>query len=218
MELFVSKIVSLKRALGFKKLLAILFTAFATLTFFAKFNPYFSFDLLISQNIQYFRNPLLDFFMETISMLGNKSVALVSLVFISSLVYLLKKRKEAIFIFISDFGIYAAGEFIKFIVARPRPDPNLVIQMVTQTKPDSFPSGHVLHFMGFYGFLLFLIIIKFQKSTTQKILAWFLTLLIVLIGISRIYLGAHWFSDVLGSYLLGTFWLLLMTHIYYKIS
>lgn len=217
MELFISKALYLKRFLGFKKLLTLLIIFFCILTFFAKIYPYFSFDLAITKYIQQFKSPNLDLLMMGISTLGNNTVAFFMIIIAGGYFYTLNKRKESFMIFTSGFGIYALGIFFKTFVARPRPDSNLIIQMVREVKPDSFPSGHVLQFIGLYGFLIFLIYTKFRKNLLQKILVGLFSVMILAIGVSRIYLGAHWFSDVLGSYLLGSIWLLIMVYLYHKL-
>ncbi len=76
-----------------------------------------------------------------------------------------------------------------------------------------------MFFIGLYGFLLFVIHSRFKKSDWKRaVLMVFFSLLIFLIGVSRIYLGAHWFSDVLGAYLLGFSWLLVIIWLDHKFS
>lgn len=217
MDFLISKTVHLKRFLGFRKWLILLIIIFGVLTFFAKIYPYFFFDLAITKYIQQYKSPNLDLLMVAISYMGNNIIAFIMIILLGAYFYIINKRKESLMIFISAFGIYAVGMFLKLLIARPRPDPHLIFQMVVQTTTDSFPSGHVLHFVALYGFLIFLIGTLFKKSIHQQLLMFFLFLLILSIGVSRIYLGAHWFSDVLGSYLFGLVWLFLMAHIYHKL-
>ena len=117
-------------------------------------------------------------------------------------------------IIISSFGITIFGMGLKELVGRPRPDPHIITQIGTYLSLDSFPSGHVLYAMGLYGFLLFLVFSQFKKTILRYILLLLIILILILMGVSRIYLGAHWFSDVLGSYLMGLLWLLLMVYLY----
>ena len=91
---------------------------------------------------------------------------------------------------------------VKGIIRRPRPTVDLV-HVLNVLNSYSFPSGHVMFYVGFFGFLWFLIYTLLKRSVLRTILLIFFGALIVLIGISRIYLGQHWASDVLGAYLLG---------------
>lgn len=117
---------------------------------------------------------------------------------------------------ISSVGASSLGVLFKTIVARPRPDSLLIHQLGLFVNPDSFPSGHVLFFMGLYGFLFVFIFTQFKKSLFRGVLLATLLLLLISIGFSRIYVGAHWFSDVLGSYLIGFVWLYFITYLYNK--
>ncbi|MGZ3611405.1 MAG: phosphatase PAP2 family protein, partial [Ktedonobacteraceae bacterium] len=92
---------------------------------------------------------------------------------------------------------------IKLIVARPRPSSSLV-DVIQHAGGNSFPSGHVMAYMAFWGLLFSFGIMLFKGNhwwrTTLLIIS---GLFVVLVGPSRIYLGDHWASDVLGAYLIG---------------
>ena len=105
--------------------------------------------------------------------------------------------------------IFIKNNLFKVIIARPRPDIN---RLVDETGY-SFPSGHAITSMVFYGYLIYLIY-KYVDNRKIKIpLMIFLILLIPIIGLSRIYLGVHYTSDVLGGFLLGTVYLILFINI-----
>lgn len=156
--------------------------------------------------------------MRLISALGDNGLATLTIVTAALLLIKFQKRTEALVLFISVLGAKLISESIKFVVSRPRPDSSLVQKMVNAGNFDSFPSGHVLFFMGFYGFLLFLIFSKMRKGLRKMLLVFFLMLLIAASGLSRIYLGAHWFSDVAGGYIAGTIWLVLMAKLYFQLK
>jgi undecaprenyl-diphosphatase len=86
-----------------------------------------------------------------------------------------------------------------------------VFRHVTET---SFPSGHVVTYTAFFGFLWFMAYTVLKHSWQRTALLFLLGGLVVLVGPSRIYLGEHWFSDVIGAYLLGSLWLSLSIYLY----
>ena len=97
----------------------------------------------------------------------------------------------------------ATGYFFKYFIGRDRP---LGAELYESSY--SFPSGHALTSLFFYGFISF-IIFRFSKLSGNKkyaIIFCFMSL-ILLIGASRLYLGVHYISDVVGGYLIGWFWL-----------
>ena len=155
--------------------------------------------------------------MKGITSLGDEIEAFTILAVFIFAFAMFKKSKEAIILSLSTIGVIILSVVLKTLVARPRPDPTLVLQIGEYGKSDSFPSGHVLYAIGLYGFLLFLVFTKLKKGFLRNLLIFALVALLILMGISRIYLGAHWFSDTLGSYLIGSVWLFLMVWIYKRL-
>ena len=102
---------------------------------------------------------------------------------------------------------------VKDLIQRPRPASTLVHVLAPLTDY-SFPSGHVMFYTGFFGFIVFLAFTLLQPSLKRTLLIAFFSLLVLLVGISRIYAGEHWASDVLGAYLLGSLTLLAMLQLY----
>jgi membrane-associated phospholipid phosphatase len=202
-----------RRQSYFRWFLAALLIAFLILTTLAKTIPYFSFDLVITRTIQSFRPVWFELFMKAVSSMGEVGPQL-AIPFLTALaMWFFKLKKEALVLTMSTYGAIAISETVKIIVARPRPDGTLIIQVGHFVRHDSFPSGHVLFYMGFFGFLLYLSYSRLKKTWLQRFLVVFFSGLLILVGISRIYLGAHWFSDTLGSYLIGTAWLLLIVQL-----
>ena len=120
---------------------------------------------------------------------------------------IIKNKKIGLAIF-SNLGLSALLNFIlKNIIQRPRPTEFRIID----EKGYSFPSGHSMVSMAFYGFIIYLI----YKNIKNKYLKWIsislLSLLIFLIGISRIYLGVHYTSDVLAGFLISIAYLTIIT-------
>ena len=187
---------------------------FVLLAFFANGHPHFSFDLSITQKIQSFRPFWFDTLMRFLSFIGMSTVDILSVFIFSLFLLILNKKREAQFLFITSYGLNLLGIAFKAIVARPRPDPTLIFQLENFTKPTSFPSGHVLYAIGFYGFLFFLTLRLVKIKPLQYFLLFTCASIVLLMGLSRVYVGAHWFTDITGSYLLGFPWLFMMIKFY----
>lgn len=185
------------------------------LAILAKQNPYFPLDLKITLFIQKINFFWFDLIMKLISWLGNPLQGSIIAVSIYAFFLINKWYKALLYLFISTTGGLVLGNLFKSYAARIRPDPDLIQQINIYLAPDSFPSGHVLFFISFFGFLIFLLIQKVKKRPSLFPVILFLIFLVSLVGLSRIYLGAHWFSDVVGAYLIGIAWLSLVI-IFYK--
>ena len=88
------------------------------------------------------------------------------------------------------------------------------MNVISNLNSYSFPSGHVLYFTAFFGFLFYLAFTLLKQSWGRTLLLVALVGMLALIGPSRIYEGQHWASDVLASYLLGSVWLTLIVYLY----
>src|SRR6266851_8457071 len=127
--------------------------------------------------------------------------------------YALRYRVEATFLLLSVAGAGILEWLVKLLVHRPRPaGPD--VHVLTHVGGFSFPSGHVVSYMALFGFLLYLAWIALRSPVLRWGTVSLCLLLLVLIGPSRIYLGAHWASDVLGAYLLGGVWLSVVLRAY----
>ena len=130
-----------------------------------------------------------------------------------ALMLLFRWRTEAIFTGISSLGGLSA-EIVKNIVDRPRPSPDLV-HVVSQLHTFSFPSGHVTGYVVFFGFLFYLAYTLMQR---RSLLRWalleVLAIPVLLVGLSRVYMGQHWASDALAGYALGFAYLFVVIELY----
>jgi undecaprenyl-diphosphatase len=134
--------------------------------------------------------------LKVITFLGSKGfyipVVLVALLFM--------KDKKIAMAQIVNVGISACVmKVIKTIVKRPRPS---MYNLITETG-FSFPSGHALNAVTFYGFIIYVIYKKVENKPLRNSLIALLSILVIGIGYSRIYLGVHFTTDVLCGYLVG---------------
>jgi membrane-associated phospholipid phosphatase len=186
---------------------------FVILAVLARTVAYFAFDVTITHAVQGIRLAWFAGFLYALSWIGFTPQAyLVSLIFIL-LLYASGLKWETMVSVVSLILISAIGLGIKLLIDRPRPSANLVT-VLSQLKDYSFPSGHVLYFSAFFGFLLFLTFTLLKHSWVRTILLILLGIMIAFIGISRIYEGEHWASDVIGAYLLGSVWLSITILVY----
>jgi len=121
----------------------------------------------------------------------------------------LKDKKLASSISINLILVYLLNVIIKEIVARPRPE---ILRLVHETSY-SFPSGHAMVATGFYGYLIYIAYKKISKKSLRNTIMALLSILILLIGISRIYLGVHYATDIIGGFVIGTVYLVIFIKI-----
>jgi undecaprenyl-diphosphatase len=176
--------------------------AFGVLTFMVKTIPSFPLDLAITRALQSINSPIFADLMILVSWPGFSPQSFILSALIVFALYLLGLQWEAI----SALGAALLPPLInvlfKELIRRPRPTVDLV-HVLRILDSYSFPSGHVMFYVGFFGFLWFLVYTLLKRSILRTLLLIFLGSLIGLVGFSRIYLGQHWPSDVLGAYLLG---------------
>lgn len=163
----------------------------------------FPFDAPLAAFLASDRSDAMIGFFTTITKAGDLLVVL-TLAALMSIVFLRTHHPRYVFAFlVVALGSALTNGVLKVLFALPRPtDP---IALVT-IDSFSFPSGHSAVSFAVYGFLIFLALHR-KASTTQKAAAAFLAVLILLIGFSRLYLGVHYLSDVLGGFLVGALWL-----------
>jgi len=179
----------------------------------AKTVAYFTFDVTITQALQTFHPGWFDALMTALSWIGFPPQAWIISALVILFLFVSGLKWETVVVTGSLIGSSALVVILKVLVERPRPAANLVT-VLTELKSYSFPSGHVVFFTTFTGFLLFLVYTLLKKSWGRTLLLVALSLLVVLIGPSRIYEGQHWASDVLAAYLIGSVWLSLSILIY----
>lgn len=121
------------------------------------------------------------------------------------LFFVIKDKKIGISI-ITNLGIVTIlNQIIKFIMQRPRPTEFRIIEETGY----SFPSGHSMVSLAFYGYLIYLIYKYINNKHLKRTLIIILSVLICIIGVSRIYLGVHYTSDVSGGFLISFAYLII---------
>ena len=117
---------------------------------------------------------------------------------IALIIYIIKKRGYLLLIPVNSIFSVVSNNLIKFLIKRPRPN---VLRLVTETNY-SYPSGHAMISVLFYGSIITLL--NRNNIKYRKIINIILMLIILLVGVSRIYLGVHYASDIIGGYLIST--------------
>jgi undecaprenyl-diphosphatase len=162
-------------------------------------------DALATPLLHGLSNPILDAVMQGLTDLGSTIV--VGPLFAVAIVLLLwrRHRREALFLAVSMAGSLVLNQSLKLIFQRPRP------QLAwAQVQPEySFPSGHSMNSIVFYLALALIVWVIWGRRAglPATVLA---VVLALLIGTSRIYLGYHYFTDVLGGLLAGAAWLIIV--------
>ncbi len=148
-----------------------------------------------------------DFMLHIAKTITNLGGAIFLIIFTLAVIIFMKNEKIELSIALNLIVATIINTSLKNILQRPRPTQ---YRLIDETG-FSFPSGHSMVSMSFYGFLIYLIF-KYIKNKKIKIISiTLLSILILSIGASRIYLGVHYTSDVLGGYLLGVSYLIIYT-------
>ena len=135
------------------------------------------------------------------------------LILLCFLILVFNKNKKINIAIIFNLGICTIlNLMLKNILQRPRPTEYRIID----ERGYSFPSGHSMISMAFYGLLIYLSYKNIKNKSLKWILIILLSILILFIGISRIYLGVHYVSDVLGGFLVSISYLILYIKIFKK--
>jgi undecaprenyl-diphosphatase len=190
-------------ALGFV-LVAVL--GFAALAVLAGTAAYFPVDLTITRALQAVGVPGFAALMEWVSLPGYSPASWLVAGGVVIGLWRVGWRWEAVMALWVAVGASVVENLVKLAVHRPRPSADLV-HVARQLASYSFPSGHVVTYTAFVGFLMFLAYTRLAPSGRRTLLLAILGAMIVLVGPSRVFLGGHWASDVLGAYLLGGAWL-----------
>jgi membrane-associated phospholipid phosphatase len=161
-----------------------------------------SLEIAISRELQEEKHPVLTAYMQFVSWFGYNQTAIPTILLTALLFSLFSYWREALFTLLTSLAsVINSG--LKLLIDRPRPTAD-VVEIYSTLQTNSFPSGHVVHYVVFFGFLL-IVLYRLHRLNTylRLVLALFFVLLIFSVPFSRMYLGAHWFIDVLAGFFLG---------------
>ena len=177
-----------------------------------------AFDAALTIRIQASRSPALNAVMRAASWPGFPPQSRIIEPAIIALLVAARLRVEAVGQTLA-WGTALVSTLVKAFMGRPRPVAGKDLRVVAAPLGgSSFPSGHVLTFVGFYGFLAFLAATLVRPVALRRLIVGSLVGLIALVGPSRIQQGHHWPTDVTASYLLGTSYLLGVVAIYRRLK
>lgn len=185
-------------------LLGILVFIFAFIVHELFENNLTNFDTIVYTFIISFRSSFLTFFFLFITFLSSPF----ALVILSLLLFIIFKNKKYGLLSLANLiFIVLLNQSLKVFFSRERP----FEWMLIDEKGFSFPSGHAMVSAAFYGVLIYLIWKTNISQKKKKVLTIILSLLILLIGISRIYLGVHYASDIIAGFTLSTSYVIIIT-------
>jgi membrane-associated phospholipid phosphatase len=198
----VSPPVRRRRTALFQLALILAVIVFALLTILVSTTPSFAIDLQITRAIQSIDSPLFAGSMRLVSWPGFLPQSIFIPVLIALVFYLSGLKWEASVSLLASVVSGLTNELIKGFIRRPRPAMEIV-DVFRVLDSYSFPSGHVMFYTILFGFVWYLAYTLLKHSLQRSFFLCVFGFFILSVGISRIYLGQHWASDVLGAYLLG---------------
>ena len=186
----------------------VIFGIIATLLLIDKITP---FDNIIYNAIISLKSDSVTKFFKLITKLCNEKFIIIATLLIF-IILLFKKKKIGFILTLNVLLCSGLNTLIKHIFLRPRP---VGLKLIKQGGY-SFPSGHSMMAVAFFGILIYLVCRSKWKKSIKILLSSLLTVLILLIGISRIYLGVHFASDVLAGFAIALSYLIIFTSVVFK--
>lgn len=192
----------INRSHVFTAILLLALVLFIALALLARMVDYFPIDVTITQSLQTIEQRWFDLLMRAVSWPGRAGQSFVVTSILVILIYWVGFRWEAAVAALTSVIVAILNVLLKILIQRPRP-PADIVDVLRDLSTFSFPSGHVMFYTAFYGFLLYLSFSLLRRLWLRMTLIIIFGGLVLLVGPSRIYLGVHWPSDVLGAYILG---------------
>ena len=177
-----------------------------------------SIDVSITDFIQTLKSPLLTSIADFVSWFGMAPQAYLMIILVVAALFIARRRWEAAILGVSTILTIALNVLVKELVRYPGPTAPQPPELLTMNDY-TFPSGHVMFFMAFFGFIAYLIASQMKPSWKRTVLLIPFGFLIVFVGFFRVYLLAHWTTDVVGGYILGGMMLMVSILVYqYRIG
>ena len=180
-----------------KKMCILFFALFLLVLIIYLFDKKLIFDEFVYEKVMSIRGDFLDEYFISITKLGNP----MTILFLLLLFVLFFRNKFGVTLVISCITSLVSNSLIKNVFRRVRPEH---IRLIKQGGY-SFPSGHAMIAICFYGYLLYLVIKRIKNRCIKYLISLFLIITIISIGISRIYVGVHYPTDVLAGYFIAIF-------------
>lgn len=212
--------IAVQRETGGFVVASIAMMAFSVLFWIVRSKRSAATDAAITLRLQKRNHPWFDRLMRIVSFPGFPPQSRIIPPGLAAILWFRGMRLEAIFQ-LAAWGTGGVSTVFKRIMKRGRPitaNHSEIKVAVAKIGGSSFPSGHVIIYMGVYGFLAFLAHIWIRSDIIRRSVVGFLMSMLALVGPSRVYLGHHWFTDVLASYLLGTTYLIGLTSVYRRVK
>jgi membrane-associated phospholipid phosphatase len=210
--------VALRRGRGASAIAAVGLAGFLGIFGLVRTHRSEAFDLALTIKVQSRRHALLDRLLAAASWVGFPPQSRIVPPAIIGTLWALRFPTEAAFQLLAwCTGLVSTG--LKAMMRRPRPVAGTDLRVVVAPLGgSSFPSGHVITYMGTYGFLAYLAHTMVRPRAPRRAIVGGLVGLLALVGPSRIYQGHHWPTDVTASYLLGISYLIGLTALYRRVK
>lgn len=162
-----------------------------------------AFDQSILLGLWKLHQPLLDRIMIGFTILGEPTLLLVLSLSWGAILLFRNHRSEATTIALAGAGAVVLNTWLKNLFGRARPE---LWERIVDVEASSFPSGHAMISLVIYGVFGYFLVMRFPKW--RWVLSVLTGILIAGIGLSRLYLGVHWPTDVIAGYTAGLVWLI----------
>jgi undecaprenyl-diphosphatase len=186
---------------------------FIGMSFLVHANHLVRFDSMVITFIQGFEAPWLTSAMKFFTYIGTiRFIAILSIFVLLFLVAVLKHRMEVLIYLAAVFCTPILNRLLKLYFQRERPD----LYRLIDIGGYSFPSGHAMNAFSFYGILVFLIWRHIPSRWGRSAVILIGSFMIAAIGLSRIYLGVHYPSDIIGGYFASGYWLITVIWVFQR--
>lgn len=172
------------------------------------------FDNIAINYVSSIRNHNLNKLVIIVSKSGDTITAIVFTILVFAFFYIIRRKKEAWFYAITVLIIAIISQLLKFIVKRPRPTGNWLVNI----HGYSFPSGHSVLSMTTALLIIYFVLTNLRNKGLAILLSILIYIYGSLVGISRVYVGVHYISDVVGGWTLATICVFISLLIFNKIN